>query len=1222
MNTLIFSVPFILDIGGAIKDFFMDLLENYVFVIFYYIEIALLYVLKLLENLMMVFTGEAPVTYNGNEDSLLNVFFSHDSVRGVYMGIGMVGIAFAFAFAIVSVIRKMFDSRGKYQSLTMGTILGNLLKSILIIFGMNAILLVAVNATNILLQAVSDSFILSNDLLTGAGNVKEFSDEEYAAMGRILNTVGNYSLNPSYRSRYNLNACYNDIRTDLKYLGDRGMFSYHYVSMDENEKEVVTWQSIMEELGTAYNYNTETTLDSYDDGLTNAILDTMEIIKQNPNIRVLKSYQGTTHEYTGRVSLDRIMFLVGTMGTINTAAARNDVYNKDPNFYDNIRAPFYYGSKDMYSFSDVKKVFSVSPLKMNYLIVYVGGYEIAMEMMVVIVTCGVRLFNLLALYLIAPLAISTMPMDDGAKFKQWTTAFIVQLLSVVGMVVAIRLFILLLPLIWSPALTVGNTSIGLDDFSDATSTEGALSLAATLLNLLMTMILKIVLTYTAVQAISKVNGIFTGILADNAGFQAVSAGDMRGEFGRSGIGKFMSKHKPVGGDNSQKKEKNNNDKKAEKKNNNDKKGGGAGGGEGSGEGGAGGGGKEEALKKKASDLAGNAKANANRNKDMKMLDAAVKHGQETGRRMDGKKLSKDGKDLAVMKGTLDHMKKDGMNLKDAKAAAEKDYQADKQKKDADNKFHQKELKAGPPNRNKAEKQASKMKDHDYKAMKRDLAFMKENGYHANGDAIKPGERGQMEETLKAYENRQRNGGAGGKNGSGSKPMSQNKQVGGKGGAGSAAGNAAGAAAKAVGNTAGAAAKAVGNTAGAATKAVGNTAGAATKAATNTAGAAAKTTANTAGAATKATANAAGAATKATANTAGAAAKATANTAGAVAKGVGNTVGEAAKGIGNVPDNQSSQIGGSTGAGESDNTAGSIPDNQSSQIGGSTGAGESDNTGGSVPDNQSGQIGGSTGAGESDSTVGSIPDNQSSQIGGNEDIPDNIDTSNSINDYDDGGSIPDNQSSQISEGYGEMGSESTVGSIPDNQSSQISEGYGEMGSESTVGSIPDNQSSQISGGYGEMGSESTVGSVPDNQSGQISGGSANMGSDSTVGSIPNNQSSQIGGSTGASESGSTVGSVPNNQSSQISGGYVNMGSDSTAGSVPNNQSSQIAGGGAENPSDPGGLSRVKASPQAVERVRRKYNRQASPQAMAALREKYNIPDRSASGKENSPNNKNN
>ena len=775
MNTFILSVPFIIDIGGAIKDFFSDLVETYIFSVFYYIEIALLYVLKLLESLMLIFTGEYPVVYNGDENSLINVFFSNDSVRGVYVGIGMVGIVFAFAFAIISVIRKMFDSRGKYQSLTMGAILGNLLKSILIIVGMNAILQVSIYSTNILMQAIGDSFTLSKELVDGTGNPIEFTDEQYAAMGRILNTIGNYSLNPSYRSRYNLNACYNDIRTDLKYLGDSGVFKYHYETKDEKDNEIVTWQSLMEELGTAYDYNKETTLDDYDDGITNAILDCMGIIKQNPNIKVLKTYQGTTHEYVGRITLDRIMFLVGTMGTINTAAARNDAYNKNPNFYDNIRAPFYYGSKDMYSFSDVREVFSVSPLKMNYILVYVGSYQIAMEMMVVILTCGVRIFNLLALYLIAPLAIATMPMDDGAKFKQWTTAFIVQLLGVVGMVVAIRLFMLVLPIIWSPSLSVGNTEISLTDV-DLSSSEAALNLLNKLLNLLLTMILKIVLTYTAVQAINKVNGIFTGILADNAGMQAITAGDMRQAFGETGIGKMMNSYTPFSSSEKTQRKKEaeaeKKQKKAEKKAEKKAGGGGMGGGGTSGGGHSGKGGDPKSAKKAE-------KALAKHNKNIKMLDNAIKHGEETGRRMDGKKLSNDGKDLAVMKGTLAHMKNDGMNMKDAKAAALNDYKQQKKQQDAAAAFHKKELKAGPPNREKAQNKAAKMQDHDYKAMKRDLAFMAENGYHANGDEIKPGERGQMEETLKAYEDM--HSGDGGD--AGKTPEKQNDQVAGDKGGG-------------------------------------------------------------------------------------------------------------------------------------------------------------------------------------------------------------------------------------------------------------------------------------------------------------------------------------------------------------------------------------------------------------------------------------------------------
>ena len=1018
MNTLFFSMPYLIDIGGAIEDFFQELIENYVFAIFYYIEIAMLYVLKLLEDIMLIFTGEAPVVYNGEENSLLNVFFSHDSVRGVYMGIGMVGIIFAFAFAIVSVIRKMFDSRGKYQSLTLGAILGNLLKSILLIFGMNAILLVSINATNILLQAVNDSFILSNDLVTGAGTPIEFTDEQYAAMGRILNTIGNYSLNPSYRSRYNLNACYNDIRTDLKYLGDQGVFRYHYESYDENDNEIITWQSLMEELGTAYDYNKETTLDTYDDGITNAILDCMEIIKQNPNIRVLKSYQGTTHEYTGRVSLDRIMFLVGTMGTVNTAAARNDAYNRDPNFYDNIRAPFYYGSKDMYSFSQVREVFSVSPLKMNYVIVFISTYEIAMEMMIVIVTCGVRIFNLLALYLVAPLAIATMPMDDGAKFKQWTTAFVVQLLSVLGMVIAIRLFILLLPIIWSPALSVGDAGVALEDW-DVSSTEATLNLVNKLLNLLLTMILKIVLTYTAVQAINKVNGIFTGILADNAGMQAITAGDMRKEFAETGVGRFMNAHKPLGGTKQQSQEKR-------------PVNGGGKGGEGS---------ESEAVDKTSK---GMQKANANvakpgggkdgadkREKDMKMLDAAVKHGQETGRRMDGKKLSKDGKDLAIMKGTLEHMQKDGMNMKDAKAAAEKDYKADKEKKDAENKFHQKELKAGPPDRNKAQKQAAKMKDYDYKAMKRDLAFMKENGYHANGDAIKPGERAQMEETLKAYENQQRGdrgSSSGGSQTGDSTPGSQNSQVGGT--------------------------------------TVAGVVGAATKGA--------EATVNESGSDTGHILENQRSQVDGKESDGSGLQETGANTipkSQSVQVG-GNSSFETSTGANTIPENQSVQVGGNSSF-ETSTGANTIPESQSVQAGENSSY-ETNPSTNTIPESQSVQVGENSSY-ETSTGANTIPGNQSVQVGGNS----SYETSTGTN------TIPENQSSQV-------GVSSTVESgantIPGNQSVQVG---GNSSYETSTGTntISENQSVQV-GGNSSYETNPSMNTIPENQSVQVGDSKAN------------------------------------------------------------------------------------------------------------------------------------
>ena len=56
----------------------------------------------------------------------------------------------------------------------------------------------------------------------------EFSEEEYAAMGRVLSTIGNYSIVQSSNNRYNLNLCYNDIRADLYYLQQQGVFDYSY----------------------------------------------------------------------------------------------------------------------------------------------------------------------------------------------------------------------------------------------------------------------------------------------------------------------------------------------------------------------------------------------------------------------------------------------------------------------------------------------------------------------------------------------------------------------------------------------------------------------------------------------------------------------------------------------------------------------------------------------------------------------------------------------------------------------------------------------------------------------------------------------------------------------------------------------------------------------------------------------------------------------------------
>lgn len=634
----------------GIKSFFVELLDNYVWKLFYAIEVLILKFVAISEQILMIFTGERLVDYNGDSTALINVFFDNSSVRGIYAGVALIGIVFAFIFAIWAVIRKALDIRGKQQGVTMGTILGNLLKSVLLIASMSFIMMVALETTNVLIRQVTYS-IQNGNRFTMGPDEHEFTSEEFAAMGRIINTIGNFSLNPSYRSRYNLNACYNAIRPDLQFLSRSGVFDYHYTILDENGRKIDTWQSIMEELAIAANYNVETTLDTYDEGITNAVLDAMEKLQSNSKIealpRINRAEIDEELDDDEPIAMDRILFLVGTMGTTgNLAAARNDLYNVNPSFSDAVRLPYYIGEKDIYDFDEVRKTFTPDPFHMNYAIVYIVGLALLREMIIMMITCAARIFQLLALYIASPLAIATMPLDDGGKFKQWSTAFIVQLLSIVGMVLSLRLFIMFLPLIWSPTITFSSSGAG---------------------NVLIGMIVRCILTYGAMEAVNKINGVFTGILADNAGYQAITASSMRDDVNRSALGKGL-KAITAGGI----------------------------------AGSVGGGVWNKVRGKnwdgsKHEDTAVEKHEKSRKNdRDKANLKADIQYAKDNNKHMDGSAL-KEG-ELDRMQSTLKHMEA-GNSLKDATQMAGIDAREDKKDRDAENKRKIQLSKNPPPKRN-------------------------------------------------------------------------------------------------------------------------------------------------------------------------------------------------------------------------------------------------------------------------------------------------------------------------------------------------------------------------------------------------------------------------------------------------------------------------------------------------------------------------------------------
>ena len=504
-------------LGDAIQSAFDYILYNFVYVVFYYIEYGFCKLIWVADNIYEVFTGSREVWYNGKTSFLTNVFFQNSTINKVYWGMALMGVVFAFGFAIIAVIRKIFDLRDKDQR-SAGQILGSLFKTILLILSMNFIMIAVLNATNILMKQID--YVFNNAGYFGQDDEIVYTDEQYAAMARCLNTIGNYSTNPARESHYNVNACYNAIRPDLDYLCRTGVFNFYYpdsekVTTNNGDKSSVSyykdttsWQSVLQKIVNAHNVQVDLPVDVFNDNVQNAVTDAMDILEKNPHLRPLKSFKRSYKASREHIPLDRYVFLIGTL-----EAANNPAYNTNPEMTDAIRGPYYYGEKDIYSLSQVKEDFDISIMKTNYLMVYFMGVTLFGDLAMIILTCVSRIFNMLMLYLISPLVFAAEPLDDGAKRKQWTTAFLVQCCAVFGTIVAMRTLMVFIPIIMSSDLVFFKH----DDPTGSVAGFGyaILDLAA-----------KIIMIYGGFEVVKKANGIITGILADSAGWQSISAGDM------------------------------------------------------------------------------------------------------------------------------------------------------------------------------------------------------------------------------------------------------------------------------------------------------------------------------------------------------------------------------------------------------------------------------------------------------------------------------------------------------------------------------------------------------------------------------------------------------------------------------------------------------------------------------------------------------------------------
>lgn len=461
------------------------LLFDWVYVLLFGLLQGLLNLTKFIESFFDIFAGTAKIFYKGDADFLINVFFGHDAVTNAFWAMALIAIVMAFGFCIFQMARKATDITGSVKQ-SVGQIFSSFVRCLLIILLLNAITVAAINISNVLLDRIN--FALENAAtLDQQEQDKTFSDQEYAAMAKILATVANYSANPSSDSRYNVNSCFNAIRNDLLALQVNGFFRYDYLP-DKNGH--YTWQGALALLASSADLTSDLNLDSYYADVVNAFRTVSQELSTYKDFAPVE-----TARYTAAKAMDTdvLIFLITGM-----EAAQNKMYNNG-DFNDAIRKGYVSGDKSYNNLKQVRKDFDI--WKIDYLVGYISCIVFIIIMAICIFTFIVRMFNLLLLYLTAPLFASSMPADEGAKWQSWTQAFVIQLFSGFGLIIAMRLYLIIIPVVISSDLVF---------FAGSGVWYATLNRMAQLLMVL-----------GGAWAVLQSGDVITGILAGNPGMAAI-----------------------------------------------------------------------------------------------------------------------------------------------------------------------------------------------------------------------------------------------------------------------------------------------------------------------------------------------------------------------------------------------------------------------------------------------------------------------------------------------------------------------------------------------------------------------------------------------------------------------------------------------------------------------------------------------------------------------------
>lgn len=179
----------------------------------------------------------------------------------------------------------------------------------------------------------------------------------------------------------------------------------------------------------------------------------MSLVLVNLSTTVLRKTSeivSVTETGESTASIGTLTFLTFTMD-----AAREDEYNENAELTDELRAPYMSGKKS-YAIDGMND-FAIEEI--NYFL----AFTVCGVVLFILILCSlvfvVKIFEVLILYIASPFFVATIVLDGGVKFKEWAKMFIAKMLGGFGMVIIMKLFFIISPIVMSDKVVFSGSSL-------------------------------------------------------------------------------------------------------------------------------------------------------------------------------------------------------------------------------------------------------------------------------------------------------------------------------------------------------------------------------------------------------------------------------------------------------------------------------------------------------------------------------------------------------------------------------------------------------------------------------------------------------------------------------------------------------------------------------------------------------------------------------------------